>query len=288
MPRKARKKSETGIYHVIFRGINQQQIFEDSEDYGKFLKILKDCKAISEFKIFAYCLMGNHIHLLIQEDKEPIEQVMKRIATRFVYWYNIKYRRAGHLFQDRFKSEPVEDDAYFLTVIRYIHQNPIKAGISDNLDYEYSSYNEFTDVPDIVDCDFVFDMVLKEDFIAFNNQNSLDKCLDIESKPIVKVTDEQARRIIEKYSKCKSIAEFQALDVKTRDRCLGRFRENGLSIRQISRLTGVSIGIVRNSHERKGKHTEPSPVQHKRKEQHKEPSPVQSQDTIQNLPEFLL
>lgn len=287
MPRQARKRSKTGIYHIMLRGVNQQQIFEDSEDYEKFLMILKDCKAISEFKIFAYCLMGNHIHLLIGEVKEPIDQVMKRITTRFVYWYNIKYRRSGHLFQDRFKSEPVEDDAYLLTVIRYIHQNPIKAGISENLNYEYSSYSEFSDAPGIVDCDFVFDIVPKEDFIAFNNQNSFDKCLDIESKPIVKVTDEQARRIIEKYSKCKSAAEFQALDVKTRDRCLARFRENGLSIRQISRLTGVSFGIVRNSHERKSEHKEPSPVQSQsHKEKHKEPSPVQSK--VQNIPEFLL
>ena len=96
MPRQARKKSSSGIYHIMLRGINQQQIFEDSEDFNKFLQVLKDSKAISEFKIFAYCLMGNHIHLLIQEQKEPIEQIMKRIATRFVYWYNIKYQRVGH------------------------------------------------------------------------------------------------------------------------------------------------------------------------------------------------
>ena len=69
MPRQARRKSESGIYHIMLRGINQQQIFEDSEDYEKFLQILKDCKAVSEYKLFAYCLMGNHIHLLIQEDK---------------------------------------------------------------------------------------------------------------------------------------------------------------------------------------------------------------------------
>lgn len=128
----------------MLRGINGHQIFVDSEDYEKFLEILKDCKAISEFEIFAYCLMSNHIHLLLKEVKEPIEQIMKRIATRFVYWYNIKYQRAGHLFQDRFKSEPVENDEYFLTVIRYIHQNPVKAGICKKpQDYNYSSYNEF-------------------------------------------------------------------------------------------------------------------------------------------------
>ena len=97
---------------------------------AKFLQILKECKAISECKLLAYCLMGNHFHLLIKIENESLEQVFKRICGRFVYWYNTKYQRVGHLFQDRFKSEPVENDAYLLTVIRYIHQNPVKAGIS--------------------------------------------------------------------------------------------------------------------------------------------------------------
>lgn len=85
MPRQARIKSKSGIYHVMLRGINQQQIFEDSEDYDKFLQVLKDCKAISVFDLYAYCLMGNHVHLLIKENKEPIEQIIKRIGARFVY-----------------------------------------------------------------------------------------------------------------------------------------------------------------------------------------------------------
>ena len=98
MPRQARKKSESGIYHIMLRGVNGQQIFEEQEDCDKFLQVLKDCKAISGYKVFAYCLMGNHIHILLQEKNEPIEVLMKRIATRFVYWYNIKYQRVGHLF----------------------------------------------------------------------------------------------------------------------------------------------------------------------------------------------
>ena len=129
MPRQARKKSNCGIYHIMLRGINQQQIFEDAEDYERFLDILKDCKEICEFELYAYCLMGNHVHLLIKEKKEPIEQIVKRIGSRFVYWYNVKYQRKGHLFQDRFKSEPVDTQKYFSTVLIYIHRNPIKAGI---------------------------------------------------------------------------------------------------------------------------------------------------------------
>ena len=246
MPRSARKKSGTGIYHVMLRGINQQQIFEDSEDCEKFLQILKSCKAISEFKLYAYCLMGNHIHLLVHEVTEPIDQFKKRIATRFVYWYNIKYQRVGHLFQDRFKSEPVEDDAYFLTVLRYIHQNPIKAGICKKIEqYQYSSFNGFFSKNDLIDNDFVLNIISKDDFITFNNEPSFENCLEIEDNLPVKVTDEQAQKIIQKYSKCNNVAEFQALDIKTRDKCLKKFKDNGLSIRQISRLTGVSFGTVR-------------------------------------------
>lgn len=245
MPRQARKKSSVGIYHIMLRGVNGQQIFEEQEDCDKFLQVLRDCKAISGFNLFAYCLMGNHIHILLQETKEPIEQLMKRIATRFVYWYNIKYQRAGHLFQDRFKSEPVENDSYFLTVLRYIHQNPIKAGICKTIEaYENSSYNEFFKNSDLIDRDFVFEIIAKEDFASFNEEKVFDACLDVEDKPKIKVTDEQAKKIIEKVSKCKNVAEFQSLADTLKEKHINKFHEKGISIRQISRLCGVSKGIV--------------------------------------------
>ena len=230
----------------MLRGVNQQQIFEEREDYEKFLQVLKDCKAVSEFKIFAYCLMGNHIHILLQETKEPIELLMKRIATRFVYWYNIKYRRAGHLFQDRFKSEPIENDLYLLTVIRYIHQNPIKAGLCKTVSgYEFSSYKGYIKHSDLIDSDFVFEIIEKEAFKNFNNEKAYDICLDVSDKTNVKVTDEQAKEMIEKVSKCKNVAEFQTLSTTNRDKYLKKLREKGLSIRQLSRLTGVSFNVVR-------------------------------------------
>ena len=170
MPRQARRKSESGIYHIMLRGINQQQIFEDEEDSLRFLETLLKYKEQCGYEIYAYCLMGNHIHILLKEGKENLTLVLKRIAGSYVYWYNWKYRRSGHLFQDRFKSEPVEDDEYFLTVIRYIHQNPIKAGICKNIDeYKFSSYNEYIKKENLVDIDFCFSIIGKEQFIEFNN-----------------------------------------------------------------------------------------------------------------------
>ncbi len=248
MPRQARKHSESGIYHVMLRGINQQQIFEDTEDCDRFIQILHECKAVSEFKLFAYCLMNNHIHLLIKPEKEPIEQVFKRIGARYVYWFNVKYQRVGHLFQDRFKSEAVEDDEYFLTVLRYIHQNPTKAGICKKIEnYKYSSYQEYITKSWLVDTDFVFDMISKSEFIRYNNTSNCDKCLEIEDTPKIRVTDELAKRIIKKVSNCEILSDFQKLDSKSRDEYIAILKQNGLSIRQISRLTGISYYIVQRS-----------------------------------------
>lgn len=248
MPRQARKKSSTGMYHVMLRGINKQQIFEDEEDCEKFLWTLKDTKKKSGYKLFAYCLMGNHIHLLIKEEKEPLEQIFKRIGGKFVYWYNIKYQRTGHLFQDRFKSEPVEDDAYLLTAIRYIHQNPIKAKLCENIeDYRFSSYREYTDRKWIVDTDFILDIMPLDEFTAFNHEKNTDKCLESEEKTEVRMTDRQAREKIVKISDCYSVSDFERLSSSDKQKYISEFKKAGISIRQISRLTGVSYYTVQKS-----------------------------------------
>ena len=98
MPRQARRKSESGIYHIMLRGINRQVIFEDDEDSQHFLETLKNYKAISGYKIFAYCLMSNHIHLLLKVEKEDIDLIVKRIASSYVYWYNWKYNTRGRFY----------------------------------------------------------------------------------------------------------------------------------------------------------------------------------------------
>ena len=140
MPRAARKRSESGIYHIVMRGINRQVIFFEREDFLRFIETLQKYKNICEYQLFSYCLMDNHVHLLIKEGKEPLETIMRRICGSYVFWYNRKYDRIGYLFQDRFKSEAIKDDTYFLTVLRYIFQNPVKAGIVKNvIDYPWTN-----------------------------------------------------------------------------------------------------------------------------------------------------
>lgn len=245
MPRQARKKSESGIYHVMLRGINQQQIFEEPEDFEKFLQILKDCKAISGYKLFAYCLMGNHIHLLIKPEEESLEQAFKRIGGRFVYWYNVKYQRIGHLFQDRFRSEPVETDEYFMTVLRYIHQNPIKAGLCKVIDaYTYSSYKEYFIESDLIDTESAYQIISQEQFREFHEEIETKQCLDVDENIRIRLTDEQAKCVMKRVSGKGSVSEYQTLREDLKEKYVKKLYEKKLSIRQISRLTGVSKGLV--------------------------------------------
>lgn len=250
MPRTARKKSQTGIYHIILRGINRQSIFEDDEDRGKLLQTLLHYKEKCEYRIYAYCFMGNHFHLLLKEGKEPLAQIMRRICGSYVYWYNHKYERIGNLFQDRFKSEPVETDTYLLTVIRYIHQNPVKAGITKNIeDYKWSSYIEYTEEKKLIDNDYVLKIfdenytVAIELFKKFNNECNDDKCLEIEERK-KKISDDELREIIKKQFKMEAWMIQNESKEKMKTILKKVLDIEGTSTRQLSRVTGISVNII--------------------------------------------
>ena len=245
MPRQARKKSESGIYHVMLRGIDRQLIFEDTEDYFRFLDIVKECREECEFKLYAYCLMGNHVHLLLKVQADGLETIFKKIGGRYVYYYNVKYQRVGHLFQDRFKSEPVDDDSYFLTVLRYIHQNPVKAKMCSKVeDYPFSSFAEYLHESTFVDTEFALSMIESSEFTRFNNSPNSDVCMELTAPSRRAVTDTQAQVIIEKISRCSSITEFQSLEARKKERFIKKIYDRGVSVRQLSRLTGTSKGMV--------------------------------------------
>ena len=247
MPRMKREQSSTGIYHVVFRGINRQRIFEEDEDYERFLSLLKHYQQISEYSIYAYCLMPNHIHLLIKEGTEPLGQTFRRIGASFVYWYNLKYGRAGHLFQDRYKSEVVEDDGYLLTVVRYIHRNPVKAGLCrEPEEYRYSSFARYESDP-LIESSLVLGMTGRKEFFNYHHTDSKDLCLDVEEEKKRRLTDQDAIRLMTELYHCSNPSEFQEAEKETQDKILHTLLGAGGSLRQISRLTGAPIGIVRKN-----------------------------------------
>ncbi len=238
MPREARKKSENGTYHVMLRGINRQTIFEDDEDCEKYFQCIAECKEASHFSLYAYCLMGNHIHLLLKEEKEPLELIFKRIGARYVSG-TIGNKRSGHLFQDRFRSEPIKDDAHFLAVLRYIYQNPIKANICKlPEEYEWSSYRSLgTDAP-LVDQNWLFKLISIEQLHSFIETPTDDQFLDL--VPDLRITDRDAVKMVKKICRITSLSEFQTLPPENQVAGLRNLHEKGCSIRQLVRLTGIA------------------------------------------------
>jgi REP element-mobilizing transposase RayT len=191
MPRRSRIHSLSGVYHIMMRGNEKMDIFMDDEDKSKLMDILFDKQVISGYKLYAYCLMRNHIHLVLKECKETLAQCMKRINVSYAYYFNKKYCRVGHLFQDRFKSECIDDESYLLSAIRYIHNNSVTAKIAAKPgDYPWSSYNGYiknTDNSIIISRDEVLSLfssnakLAVRQFIIFSQKNSDDNFIDFES-----------------------------------------------------------------------------------------------------------
>jgi len=147
MSRQKREKSSTGFYHVMVRGINKNDLFLEDDDKKYFLQVLTDKKEECNFLLPAYCLMDNHVHLLIKEQTIELPDIMKRVNVSYAGYFNRKYDRVGPLFQGRYRSEDIEDEKYFLAVARYIHQNPMKAGmVSAPESYKWSSYRDYINI----------------------------------------------------------------------------------------------------------------------------------------------
>ena len=141
MPRKKRRWYPGATYHVMSRGNRRLAIFKETSDYHEFLKCLAMTKETCAFTIHALCLMTNHFHMCIETEDVEIWKIMHRLLLTYAANYNIKYKLTGHLFENRYIGQLIEDDRYFLEVSRYIHLNPVKAGmVREPLSYEYSSY----------------------------------------------------------------------------------------------------------------------------------------------------
>ena len=262
MARRAREKSATGIYHVMLRGINRQNIFEETADYVRFRELLfqmiwpvdeagKPLPARCTF--YAYCLMSNHVHLLLREGSEDVASVVKRIGTTYAQYYNKKYQHFGHLFQDRFKSETVNDNAYFFTLLRYIHQNPVAAGITETVSaYQWSSWTEYEQagvgIQTICNTKPVLARMPIDELRELINE-PLPKTvmvLDYDSGSVVK-SDDELKVFLRDAFAIQHPAELQQIDREQRDEILRQLKDFGASIRQISRLTGISFTLVRSA-----------------------------------------
>lgn len=234
--------SKTGVYHTMLRGIDKRKIFLDDKEYSTFLKYIKKAQDKTKFDIYAYCLMPNHVHLLIKTE-EPIGDIIRRISVGYAQYHNIKNGRTGHLFQNRFKSEVVETDKYFLTVLRYIHQNPLKARMVQDIgQYKWSSYNEyFTKGKSLVNTEVALSCFGSlNQFADYMEKKNDDKCLDY--NPVKRWTDNELRKYINQLM---DVEKIHALDKKSRNKMLKMIKaKTKASNRQLSRVLNIGRGIL--------------------------------------------
>ncbi|GEM_PF-222373 len=269
MPRKKREKSSIGLYHVMLRGINKQEIFFHYEDFLRMMTILKDApylkdritgKIISDNQctIYAYCILHNHLHILIGEGERPLSETVKIIEDRYAMYYNRKYERIGHLFQGRFASEAINDDTYFRTVLRYIARNPVKAMESPTAEaYPYSSWNEFTrhksnilSVLKPIAIQYVTDKFSLDELAAWIEEDNQDRCLDMDDFSRIK-SDKEAWDILSDLTGYNNPEDFRTLDSETQIYYLLEAIDHGITLSQASRLGTLSRYVIERAQRKK-------------------------------------
>jgi len=234
-----RTKSEGDIYHIIIRGTGRQIIFEDGADRTRFLEMFASLCQELDVGIYAWCLMANHAHMLLHADLQLISACMQRLETGYAKYFNKRHDRIGGLFQGRFTSVPIESDTQLVTTVRYIHQNPVKAGSA--LENAWSSYNEYVNDATISDTAFVTEIMGgTQALIEFHREQDVSS--DVE--PRHRMSDEQAMKVMEVILNGVGFYELRHLAKSERDDYLHRMKNAGVTIRQIERATSIGRGIV--------------------------------------------
>ena len=187
MPRTARRESATGFYHVILKGINKEYIFNQIREKNYFKSIILKQLGKCQVKIYAYCIMSNHAHFIIRADIHGLSAFMSKILTEYAVYYNLKHKRNGHVFQNRFSSEVIENSNYYWTCLRYIHMNPVNAKmIKHPASYRFSSMRGYKYEDDELLSDDALQM-FKEKFESYRqfekyHVNNLDKEIFLDLK----------------------------------------------------------------------------------------------------------
>lgn len=251
MPRHFRLVSNTNIYHIMLRGINKQKIFFDNSDRKKFLKTLILTKEKYNYKLYAYCLMDNHVHLLIGDSEHKISNIIQSIGITYALYFNKKYERVGHLFQNRYNSKCVENESYLLNVIRYIHRNPEKASMCLTQDYDWSSFNEYFCNSDFIDSEIILNLFDKDLFISrkkfkeFNLTKIYNYNDELEYEFINRFNDDEAIKIIKNELNISDLKEITNYNIKIRNQYIKSIKKlNGISKSQISRILNLDRKII--------------------------------------------
>ena len=236
MVRKARARAETGFYHVVLRGNGRQVIFNDDADRCEFLRLLRRAANVDSVRIIAWCLMDNHVHVLLSDEGGNLSAMVHRFSSMYARYFNEKTGHVGSLFEGRFKSRAIETEAYLLQAVRYIHDNPQALGLA-RTSYRWSSYHEYVGSSQIADTDMLLGMLGGTDaFVRFSAGDTNDGYA-FEGVPSYRIED----AVVEATFALRGTKpdKVKKLPAAEQSRCLRQLRSAGFSVRAIERLTGV-------------------------------------------------
>lgn len=246
MPRTSRFYSNSKVYHIIFKGIDDQTIFYDDQDRKFFLKQIPITQNKFNYIVYAYCLMVNHVHLVIKCEDEFLASAMKSLLVRYVHYYNKKYKRKGPLMQNRYKSKKVENIRYFLDLCRYVHRNPQNAGIALTQDYEWSSYKEYIGKAKLINKKALLNYLNNDidKFVKYTlEKNSIEEVNSyMEYEMIDKLIDEQLIKYIMKKFDIDNVDEIpEYFKNQSKDKIDKNLKEisniKGTNVTQVARIT---------------------------------------------------
>lgn len=239
MPHRARQKSETGYYHVVSKGIHDQILFESDADRQNYAGLLRRAKLETGIILHAFCLMSNHVHLVVEDPEDELASFMKQVHERYGMYLAEKTGRYGGIFQRRYWSEPINSDAHFLCAVRYVHANPAAAGICPASKYEWSSAKDYLGRDGIADVSAVLDMCGgREGFIDFSKMSSWTAVPFPGSRLRRHLTDGEALAIAQALLGADGL-HLGAENAAVRKQKIAILYTHGFTIAQVSRLTGL-------------------------------------------------
>lgn len=244
MPRRPREISESGFYHVIQRGNAHCLIFESDDDRKRMLMLLRRLSVECGFKVVCWCLMDDHVHLIIDALESDFSAAMRDLFRRYAVYFNQEHERDGRLFQGRFQSKPIMDDAQLMATIHYIHQNPAAAGICTAEKYRWSSLQECLGKHYLIDSSFVLELFDGIDGLLAYQDDPEHVVLPYSGNR--GMTDQDAVDLACDLLGDDALRKLQSCGRAERDRSIRALAHCGVPMSQIARLASVGIGTVRS------------------------------------------
>lgn len=245
MPRHARIVSKSGYYHVTMRGNARGVIFESAQNRDKFLSLMEECCTRWKLRLFAWCLMDNHVHMVVDVGDADLSEVLHWLATSYAVYFNRFEERVGHLFQCPFGSKPIEYENQLVNTVKYVHYNPERAHICSADAYPWSSYAEYRGKPKLVDPEPVFEAAGgRGQFFA--EPMNVDYVVRLPGPNDLRTADE-IRIMLNEEIGDHAISKLQNAPKHERNRWIVMLKSRGLHNGQIARLCAVSERTVRRA-----------------------------------------